>query len=75
MIFRNFHSGRPKCEPCFKLYVIKAKEAGVTEEEFGEFMAIASTMGGCVGEMWALKAYNAFKNEGSQDSHEISCCK
>ncbi|MBI2602830.1 MAG: carboxymuconolactone decarboxylase family protein [Deltaproteobacteria bacterium] len=64
-----------RCEPCAKYYVAKAKEFGVTEEEIGEALAIASTMGGCVGEMWALKAFKAFKGdteEGTVD--DPSCC-
>jgi AhpD family alkylhydroperoxidase len=60
-----------KCEPCIRYYAQKSKEYGATEEELGEFLAVASTMGGCVGEMWALKAFNAFKPEG--DSGE-NCC-
>lgn len=61
-----------RCEPCLKYYVLKAKELGITEEELGEILAIASTMGGCVGEMWALKAYKAFK-ENNQSPE--SCCE
>ncbi len=62
-----------RCEPCITFYIAKAKEYGATEAEVGEVMSIASTMGGCVGEMWALKAYNAFK----EDSHSegTSCCR
>lgn len=40
-----------RCEPCLKLYILKAKELGATEAEVGEVLAVASTMGGCVGEM------------------------
>lgn len=61
-----------RCEPCLKFYILKAKELGATEEEVGEMLAVASAMGGCVGEMWALKAYKAFKEKG--DSEE-ECCK
>ena len=66
-----------RCEPCFKYYVQQAVQAEATEKELGEFLAIASTMGGCVGEMWALKAYSAFKknnedsDSGAQGEH---CC-
>jgi AhpD family alkylhydroperoxidase len=60
-----------KCEPCINYYAQKSREFGATEVELGEFLAVASTMGGCVGEMWALKAFNAFKSE--QNSTE-SCC-
>lgn len=61
-----------RCEPCFKYYVGEAKRRGANELELGEFLAIASTMGGCVGEMWALKAYAAYKGEGGAESP--SCC-
>ncbi len=66
-----------KCEPCFKYYIQRAVEAGVTESELGEFLAVASTMGGCVGEMWALKAFKAFKDsDGKKASDQPpSCCK
>lgn len=60
-----------RCEPCLKYYIFKAKELGATEEEVGEMLAIASAMGGCVGEMWALKAYQAYKEGGTSDD---SCC-
>lgn len=60
-----------RCEPCIKYYAGKAKALGATDEEVGEFLAIASTMGGCVGEMWALKAYAAF-TEGATDG--AACC-
>ncbi|HZW61682.1 MAG TPA: carboxymuconolactone decarboxylase family protein [Candidatus Babeliales bacterium] len=61
-----------RCEPCFKFYILKAKELGATENEVGEILAIASAMGGCVGEMWALKAYHAYKEgKGAGDS----CCE
>jgi len=61
-----------RCEPCIKFYVFKAKEAGATLEELGEMLSIACTMGGCVGEMWALKAFQAYqeKNEPPQ-----ACCE
>ncbi len=63
------------CEPCLKFYILKAKALGVTEQEVGEFLAIASVMGGCVGEMWALKAYQVFKEaEGSKDSTPAEGC-
>lgn len=62
-----------RCEPCLKYYVMKAKELGITEEEVGEILAIASAMGGCVGEMWALKAYQAFKGDEGASNYE-SCC-
>jgi alkylhydroperoxidase/carboxymuconolactone decarboxylase family protein YurZ len=49
-----------RCEPWVKYYAIKAKEVGVSLEELGELCAVASTMGGCVGETWALKAFAAY---------------
>ncbi|MGE3319494.1 MAG: carboxymuconolactone decarboxylase family protein [Candidatus Berkiella sp.] len=61
-----------RCEPCLKFYILKAKELGATEKEVGEILAVASAMGGCVGEMWALKAYKAFKDKGAS---EEECCK
>ncbi len=61
-----------KCEPCLKYYAVKAKEAGLTEEELGELLTVGSTMGGCVGEMWCLKAYHAFKHA---DEMAASCCE
>ncbi len=61
-----------RCEPCIRFYVQQAASRGATEEELGEFLAVGSTMGGCVGEMWALKAYAAFR--GGQES-EPGCCR
>lgn len=61
-----------RCEPCLKYYILKAKELGATEQEVGEMLAVASTMGGCVGEMWALKAYQAFKESGGPSE---TCCE
>lgn len=65
-----------RCEPCFKYYVHQAIKHGANESEVGEFLAIASTMGGCVGEMWALKAFKAFKDTGDTSGDEVSahCC-
>lgn len=60
-----------RCEPCIKYYVHKAVELGATEDEIGEICAVASTMGGCVGEMWALKAFAALKGGSTVDE---SCC-
>ncbi|QBR70169.1 carboxymuconolactone decarboxylase family protein [Beijerinckiaceae bacterium] len=51
-----------RCEPCAKFYVQQAVKLGATEAELGEILAVASAMGGCVGEMWALKAYQEYKN-------------
>ncbi len=60
-----------RCEPCLTYYILKAKELGASEREVGETLAVASTMGGCVGETWALKAYQAFKS--SKTSDECAC--
>jgi len=67
-----------RCEPCIKYYVIQASKYGATEAELGEFLAVASTMGGCVGEMWALKAYKAFKDQDGTSStieDDPQCCQ
>ena len=63
-----------RCEPCLKYYILKAKELGITEKEAAEFLAIASVMGGCVGEMWALKAYQTFKDENRNSTSTEHCC-
>lgn len=60
-----------RCEPCLKFYILKARDLGANEQEIGEILAIASAMGGCVGEMWALKAYQALKDEGETGAN---CC-
>jgi alkylhydroperoxidase/carboxymuconolactone decarboxylase family protein YurZ len=46
-------------EPCFKFFVQQAVRLGAAKSELREFLAIASTMGGCVGEMWALMDFKA----------------
>ena len=51
-----------RCEPCVKHYAREASQRGVTDGEFVEFLAVATGMGGCVGETWALKAFKAFKD-------------
>lgn len=66
-----------RCEPCFKYYIQQAMKAGASEAELGEFLSIALTMGGCVGEMWALKAFKAYKDFGTEenlDETPPSCC-
>ena len=67
-----------RCEPCFTFYVRQAARLGASEKELGEFLAIASAMGGCVGEMWALKAFKAYKDLGNDEptaqAEEASCC-
>ncbi len=66
-----------RCEPCFKYYVQEAIRLGATEGELGEFLAVAAVMGGCVGEMWALKAFKAYKDiiaGAVAPAPEPSCC-
>lgn len=67
-----------KCEPCIRFYIQQAMKAGASEEELGEFLAVAATMGGCVGEMWALKAYKAYTDfisgKGGQEQPAAACC-
>lgn len=66
-----------RCEPCIVFYVQQAVARGATEAELGEMLAVAATMGGCVGEMWALKAFKAYKDAASGQAiaqAEPSCC-
>ncbi|GLQ87366.1 carboxymuconolactone decarboxylase family protein [Dyella flagellata] len=65
-----------RCEPCIVFYVQQAVTHGATEAELGEVLAIAATMGGCVGEMWALKALKAYRDftAGSAGVAEPHCC-
>ena len=69
-----------RCEPCFKFYVQEAVRLGAGQAELGEFLAVASTMGGCVGEMWALKAFKAYKDLANGEpatstaTEEPGCC-
>jgi AhpD family alkylhydroperoxidase len=67
-----------RCEPCFTFYVRQAVRLGATKAELGEFLAVASTMGGCVGEMWALKAFKSYKDlahgETATATEEPNCC-
>lgn len=71
-----------RCEPCIKFYIQQAIQAGVSEAELGEILAVASAMGGCVGEMWAIKAYKAYKDrlastgaeQSAPDPNDPSCC-
>lgn len=73
VMFSLLWSVSEKCEPCLRYYAQKAKELGVNEDEIGEALAVASTMGGCVGEMWALKAFEAYHNDVDQGKSS-SCC-
>lgn len=66
-----------RCEPCITYYVQQAVTRGATEAELGEVLAVATTMGGCVGEMWALKAFKAYQEVVSGQAStpvEPSCC-
>jgi len=66
-----------RCEPCIVYYVQQAATLGATESELGEILAVATTMGGCVGEMWSLKGYKAYKDFSSGQAMpqaQPSCC-
>lgn len=66
-----------RCEPCIKFYAQQAVEHGANERELGEMLAVASTMGGCVGETWALKAFKAYRDcaEGKAATEsDPGCC-
>jgi AhpD family alkylhydroperoxidase len=67
-----------RCEPCIKYYALQAAKHGASEAEIGEMMAVASTMGACVAETWALKAFKAYK-DGAVESHgtpdDLTCCR
>ena len=66
-----------RCEPCLAHYARKATELGASRDELTEMLAIASVMGGCVGETWALKAFAAIKAGADSDSlieQANACC-
>jgi AhpD family alkylhydroperoxidase len=63
-----------RCEPCVEFYAAESKRLGATKEELGEFLGVAATMGGCVGETWAVKALHAFISAGARDADEPACC-
>lgn len=65
-----------RCDPCIRAYAQIARDKGVTQEEFVEFLEVAMTMQGCPGEEWALKAYAAFKasQAGARPAEETACC-
>lgn len=60
-----------RCEPCIEAYMRKARELGATPQESGEMLAIASAMGGCVGETWAHKALAT----SASDARTEACCE
>lgn len=64
-----------RCEPCVKFYAAESKRLGATKEELAEVLAVAATMGGCVGETWAVKALHAFNECDSAASAEAACCQ
>lgn len=65
-----------RCEPCVQAYVQMARDHGVSQDEFIEFLEVAMTMQGCPGEEWALKAFAAFKTHGNNRQSEAAgtCC-
>lgn len=63
-----------RCEPCLAHYARKAVELGASREELAEMLAVASTMGGCVGETWALKAFAAAREVGGGGASREQCC-
>lgn len=65
-----------KCEPCIKAYTKMAFQAGVSLDELIEFLNVAITEGGCPGEIWALKAFETYKDlEKGKEIKEELCCK
>lgn len=65
-----------KCEPCLRAYTKMAFQKGVTQDELIEFLNVAITEGGCPGETWALKAFQAYKElEQGKEIEEELCCK
>jgi AhpD family alkylhydroperoxidase len=60
-----------RCEPCIRHYAYRASDLGVTEVELGEVRALATTMGACVAETWALKALAA---AGERDEPPACSC-
>lgn len=63
-----------RCEPCVVHYAHKAVELGASKEELAEMLAVASTMGGCVGETWALKALAATRAAEGAGDGQAACC-
>ncbi len=65
-----------KCEPCIRGYTKMAFQRGVTQDELIEFLNVAITEGGCPGEAWALKAFQAYKElERGKEVEEELCCQ
>lgn len=64
-----------RCEPCVRFYAIEAKRLGATKRELGEMLGVAATMGGCVGETWAVKALHAYNDaDGEASGGDPACC-
>lgn len=65
-----------KCESCIKAYTKMAVNAGVTQDEFIEFLNVAITEGGCPGEQWAMLAYKVYIDLlGGAEIEEEVCCE
>jgi len=65
-----------KCEPCIKAYTKMAINAGVTQNEFIEFLNVSITEGGCPGEQWAMLAYGVYMDLlGGAEIEEEVCCE
>jgi len=64
-----------KCEPCIKAYTKMAVKAGVTQDEFIEFLNVSITEGGCPGEQWAMMAYRVYTDllNGAEIEEEVCC--
>jgi len=50
-----------RCEPCIRAYVKMAHDKGASQDELIEFLEVAMTMQGCLGEEWVLKAYAVYR--------------
>lgn len=60
-----------RCEPCIRYYAQRANELGASEAELGEALAVATTMGACVAETWAVKAFAA--GTGAAEKPDCAC--
>ena len=60
-----------RCEPCITYYAAKARELEVSEAELGETLAVATTMGACMAETWAAKAFAAATAPSAR--HDCAC--
>jgi len=65
-----------KYEPCLRAYTRMAYQAGVTQGELVEFLNVVITEGGCLGETWALKAFETYSNlQAGKEVKEDLCYK